>query len=88
MSHNAVCTATYTLIHAFLIKRSHEKAAAALKKAARDIVVLEDGVDADGPSLDEILEEWKGLKAKADTLYVLAPPCAPVAVSREPVIPQ
>ena len=35
-------TATYTLIYSFLKKRKHTKAAEALKKAAKDVVVLED----------------------------------------------
>ncbi|KAF7295578.1 SRP40-C domain-containing protein [Mycena indigotica] len=55
-------TATYTLIHAFLTKHSHPKAAAALKKAAKEVVVLKDNIDVDGPQLDEIIREWKTMK--------------------------
>jgi hypothetical protein len=58
--------ATYTLIHAFLTKRSHTKVALALKKAARDVVVLKDDVDVDGPHLDEIVKQWKAWAAKRD----------------------
>ncbi|KAF8205661.1 hypothetical protein K438DRAFT_517742 [Mycena galopus ATCC 62051] len=54
---------TYTLIHAFLTKQSHSKAAEALKKAAKDVVILKDSLSIDGPQLDEIIREWKLLKA-------------------------
>ncbi|KAK7040870.1 jun-like transcription factor [Paramarasmius palmivorus] len=50
---------TYTLIHAFLTKRSHSKAADALKKAAKDVVILKDGIATEGPQLDEIIQQWK-----------------------------
>jgi hypothetical protein len=55
--------ATYTLIHAFLTKRSHSKAAEALKKAAKDVVILKDNLDIDGPQLDDIIRDWKTLQA-------------------------
>ncbi|KIM79595.1 hypothetical protein PILCRDRAFT_549464 [Piloderma croceum F 1598] len=58
--------ATYTLIHAFLTKRSHTKVALALKKAARDVVILKDDVDVDGPQLDEIIKQWKAWASKRD----------------------
>lgn len=54
-------TATYTLIHSFLTRQSHTKAADALKKAAKEIVVLKDGIDVEGPQLDEIVKQWKQL---------------------------
>ncbi|KIL69971.1 hypothetical protein M378DRAFT_68989, partial [Amanita muscaria Koide BX008] len=52
--------ATYTLIYTFLTKRSHTKAAEAVKKAAKDVVVLKGELIQDGPTLDEIIREWKG----------------------------
>ena len=58
--------ATYTHIHAFLVKKSHKKAAEALKKAVKDIVVLKEDVTVDGPLLDAIIKEWKELKAKEE----------------------
>ncbi|KAI9065386.1 hypothetical protein FKP32DRAFT_489121 [Trametes sanguinea] len=57
--------ATYTYIYAFLLKREHSKAAEALKKAVKDVVVLKEGVGSDGPSLDAIIKEWKELKEKS-----------------------
>jgi hypothetical protein len=52
-------TATYTLIYAFLTQKSLAKTAQALKKEVKDVVVLKDGVKPEGPSLDEILQQWK-----------------------------
>jgi hypothetical protein len=40
--------------------------ASALKQAVRDIAIIEDGVDYKGPALQQILKEWKDLKAAAD----------------------
>lgn len=57
--------AIYTLIHAFLSKRSHTKAALAVKKAAKEIVILKDDIDIDGPQLDEIIAQWKLLIASS-----------------------
>lgn len=57
--------ATYTYVYAFLVKQGQKKAAEALKKAAKDVVVLKDGVEAEGPSLERIVKEWKELKEKA-----------------------
>jgi hypothetical protein len=54
--------AIYTLIHAFLSKHSHTKAAKAVKKAAKEVVILKDGIDIEGPQLDEIIAQWKLLK--------------------------
>ncbi|KAH7889556.1 hypothetical protein F5I97DRAFT_549418 [Phlebopus sp. FC_14] len=51
--------ATYTLIHDFLKKQSKIKAANAVKKAAKDIVVLRDDIEPVGPSLDDIVKQWK-----------------------------
>lgn len=59
-----VLTAIYTLIHSFLTKQSHVKAAEALKKAAKEVVVLKDGIDVEGPQLDEIIKQWKLLASK------------------------
>ena len=55
--------ATYTYIYAFLVKKEQKKVAEALKKAVKDIVVLKDGVEAGGPSLERIIKEWKELEA-------------------------
>ena len=55
--------AIYTLIHAFLTKHSHTKAAQAVKKAAKEVVILKDDIDIEGPQLDEIIAQWKSLKA-------------------------
>ncbi|KAI0780574.1 hypothetical protein BD413DRAFT_498216 [Trametes elegans] len=57
--------ATYSHIYSFLLKKEHTKAAEALKKAVKNVVVLKDGVGPEGPSLDQIVKEWKELKAKA-----------------------
>lgn len=59
--------ATYTLIYSFLTERSHTKAAEAVKKAAKEIVVLKDGMKPDGPSLPEILKQWKAQKKEDDS---------------------
>jgi hypothetical protein len=58
--------ATYTLIHAFLVKRSHTKVALVLKKAVKDVVILKDDIDIEGPQLDEIVKQWKAFDAKKD----------------------
>ena len=55
--------ATYTLIYSFLKKQSHTKAADALKKAAKDVVALDDAMDADSTTLDEIVKQWKAQSA-------------------------
>jgi len=62
--------ATYTLIHAFLLENSHEKVAKALKKAAKDVVILRDEAPTDSPPLNEIIAQWKTWKeskARADS---------------------
>jgi hypothetical protein len=38
--------------------------ALALKKAVKDVVILKDDVDVEGPQLDEIVKQWKALNAK------------------------
>ena len=55
---------TYTLIHSFLLKQSHLQVARALKKAAKDVVILKDDIDPEGPPLDVILQEWRRDRAK------------------------
>ena len=57
--------AIYSLIHAFLTKNSHTKAAQAVKKAAKEVVILKDDIDLEGPQLDEIIAQWKSLKASS-----------------------
>jgi hypothetical protein len=66
-SLDAPPSATYTLIHAFLNKRGHTKAAQALKKAAADVVVLKDDITPEGPQLDEIIQQWKELTEKKES---------------------
>lgn len=61
---NVRCLATYTLIHAFLTKRSHTKAAEALKKAAKEFVILKDDITPEGPQIEEIITEWKSRHSK------------------------
>lgn len=58
---------TYTLIYSFLKKQSHVKAAKAVKKAAKGVVVLRDDVEVDGPQLDEIVNEWEAQRKKPST---------------------
>ena len=70
ISHLCPVAAIYTLIHAFLTKHSHTKAAQAVKKAAKEVVILKDDIDIEGPQLDEIIAQWKLLKA---SLYVRLP---------------
>jgi hypothetical protein len=65
LTYHIPFTAIYTLIHAFLSKNSHAKAAQAVKKAAKDIVILKDDIDIEGPQLDEIIAQWKLLKASS-----------------------
>ena len=48
-----------------MVQQKQTKAAEALKNAVKDVVVLKDGVKAKGPSLEQIIKEWKDLKAKA-----------------------
>ncbi|KAG1778513.1 hypothetical protein EV702DRAFT_156883 [Suillus placidus] len=50
---------TYSLIYAFLKQQSQTKAADAVKKAARNIIVLKDDLQLEGPPLDEIVKQWK-----------------------------
>jgi hypothetical protein len=54
---------TYSLIYAFLKKQAQTKAADAVKKAARNIIVLKDDLQLEGPQLDEIVKQWKELQA-------------------------
>ena len=62
-THICALSATYALIHAFLTKYSHTKAAQAVKKAAKEVVILKDDVEIEGPQLDEIISQWKLLVA-------------------------
>jgi hypothetical protein len=56
---NGTFLATYTLIYAFLLKQNHPKAARALQNAVKNGLVLdEDAINADGPSLSDIVEFW------------------------------
>ncbi|KAF9014032.1 hypothetical protein BDQ17DRAFT_437403 [Cyathus striatus] len=57
---------TYTLIYSFLTKQSQTKAAEAVKKAAKGVVVLKDDIKVDGPQLDEIIRQWKAAEAMKD----------------------
>lgn len=60
-------SATYTLIHSFLRKQSHNKVADALKKAAKALVILKDDIEIEGPQLDEIIQIWKLIKQNDNT---------------------
>lgn len=59
-------TATYTLVHAFLTKRSHTKVAVALRKTIKNELVLKEGIEIEGPQLDEIIKQWKEFTEKQE----------------------
>lgn len=54
-------TATYKLIHSFLVAQGHREVAAALKKSVKGTVVLKGdaAIVAGSNSLEEIIKEWK-----------------------------
>ncbi|KAG1891470.1 hypothetical protein F4604DRAFT_1706515 [Suillus subluteus] len=54
---------TYSLIYVFLKQQSQTKAADAVKKAARNIIVLKDDLQLEGLPLDEIVKQWKESRA-------------------------
>lgn len=56
--------AIYTLIYTFLVQKSLTKTAQALKKEVKGVVVLKDGVKPEGPSLVDILHEWRMQQSK------------------------
>ena len=62
---HVVFAATYALIYSFLTKQAHTKAAEAVRKAAKDIVVLKDASLADETSLDEIVRKWKTMSTSS-----------------------
>lgn len=66
-------SAIYTLIHAFLTKNSHTKAAQAVKKAAKEVVILKDDIDIEGPQLDEIILQWKLLTTPSCVFTITFP---------------
>jgi hypothetical protein len=70
-SHQCVLVATYSFIYSFLSQHAHTKAAAAVKKAAKDIVELDEPI-LEGPTLDEIIGEWKDQKIAAAAAAVAA----------------
>lgn len=65
--------ATYSLIYSFLTERSHFKAAEAVKKAAKGVIIIKGG-DRDGPALPIVVKQWKKFMAdqgkKATAPYV------------------
>ncbi|KAG2752687.1 hypothetical protein P692DRAFT_20322342 [Suillus brevipes Sb2] len=68
---------TYSLIYGFLKQQSQTKAADAVKKAARSVIVLKDDFKLEGPPLDEIVKQWKESHAKdsssdSDCVYLLS----------------
>ncbi|KAH9180705.1 hypothetical protein EDB89DRAFT_1920592 [Lactarius sanguifluus] len=65
-AEKADLTYAYRLVHAFLAQRSHKKVASALKQAANGIAIIDKTVNYKGPTLQQILKEWKELKAAAD----------------------
>lgn len=59
-AHTDARAAAYALIYNFLKSHSHDKAAQALRKSVRDVVVLNDSVASpEDTPLDEIIREWK-----------------------------
>ncbi len=59
-AHTDARAAAYALIYNFLKSHSHDKAAQALRKSVRDVVVLNDSVaSSEDTPLDEIIREWK-----------------------------
>ena len=58
--------ATYSLVYTFLKTNSHDKAAAALKKSVKDVVVLKDDTNTTGVDIDEIVKQWKSLAASKE----------------------
>lgn len=52
-------TATYTLIYRFLKQQSQNKAAEEVKKAAKAFIILRDDIEQEGPSLEDIIKEWR-----------------------------
>ncbi|KAH9079571.1 hypothetical protein EDB83DRAFT_1287695 [Lactarius deliciosus] len=72
-AEKADLTYAYRLVHTFLAQRSHKKVASALKKAANGIAIVDKTVDYKGPTLQQILKEWKELKAAADAESPPAP---------------
>ena len=56
---------TYTLIYAFLNKRSHTKAASAVAKAAKDVVDVESATIPDGAKLEDLVKEWQASRCVA-----------------------
>jgi hypothetical protein len=57
---------TYTLIHAFLVKHAHLKAARALKKSVKEFLILKDDAVPEGPALDDIIRSWKPCSQDGD----------------------
>ena len=58
------------MIHAFLTKQLHTKAAQAVKRAAKEVVVLKDDIELEGPQLDEIIKQWKSDSQKKESSWV------------------
>lgn len=56
---------TYTLIYAFLKKRSRTKAASAVKTAAKDVVDVESASVPDGVELEDLVKEWQASRCVA-----------------------
>lgn len=62
--------ATYALIYNFLKKRSHAKAAAAVKKAAKEasVIILKDNPEeTEQDDLNQIVKAWKEKKSEKST---------------------
>lgn len=76
---------TYSLVYSFLTERSHFRAAEAVKKAAKDIVIIKSS-GRDGPTLPVIVKQWKKFTAdqgkKVTFPYVLYQPLILVSDSR------
>jgi len=61
------------LIYAFLKKQAQTKAADAVKKAARNLIVLKDDFQLEGPHLDEIVQQWKQSQATNSSWVFIFP---------------
>ncbi|KZS90040.1 hypothetical protein SISNIDRAFT_458377 [Sistotremastrum niveocremeum HHB9708] len=64
---NGSIATTYTLIYSFLLAQSHTKAAETVKKAAKNVVILKAGLEANMPSLDKIVDAWQSQQSDQQT---------------------
>lgn len=62
----SLLSATYASVYAFLRARGHTKAAAAVRKASEDVIVLRDDVDTGYIPLQDAIKSWSDTQAKKD----------------------